>query len=54
MSTLLTEIWLHFVKLVVVESAVLLSLRNPFLQCMEKLFEARKSTPRILQDTLAT
>ena len=54
MSTLLTQIRLHFVKFVVVESAVVLSLSNPFLQFMENLFEARKSIPRILQNTLAT
>ena len=54
MSTLLTEIRLHFVEFVVVESAVVLSLSNPFLQSMGKIFEARKSIPFILQDTLAT
>ena len=42
MSTLLTEIWVHFVKIVVVESAVVLSFSNPFLQSPEKIFEARK------------
>ena len=53
MSTLLTEISLRFVKFIVVESAAVLSSSNPFLQFMEKLFEARKSIPRILQDILA-
>ena len=54
MSTFLTEIWLHFVKFVVAENAVVMSLSNSFLQSKEKLFEARKLIPRILQDTLAT
>ena len=42
------------INFVVVDNAVVLSLSNPFLQSMEKLFEARKSIPRILQDPLAT
>ena len=54
MSTLLAQTGLHFVKFVIVERAVVLSLSNPFLQCMENLFEARKLIPRILQDTIAT